>query len=206
VSIYSELLAQKYKGKLDTEGDEYIDFVTEGAQQTVTLLKELREYWLVSDGVARFAPVDCEAVFEKVMRALRVPIRDSGASVTHEPLPTLQGDEVALGMLFQNLLGNAIKYRHKGEPPSVHVAVWKTANAWCFSIRDNGIGIQAEYLEEVFAPFKRLHGAAYPGTGLGLALCHKIVERYGGRIWVESIIGREATFYFTIPDKPGVVH
>lgn len=199
VTSYTQLLARDYKGKLDPRADLFIAYTIEGANRIETLLHDLREYWLVNERLAQSVPIDCLRVLQKTIKTLRVPIEESGASVTYDSLPTVVAEEVSLAMLFQNLLGNAIKYSRPGETPRIHVSAQKNANSWCFSVTDNGIGIGPEHLEDIFAPFKRLHGRDYPGTGIGLALCHKIVERYGGRLWVESVYGEGSTFFFTIP-------
>jgi signal transduction histidine kinase/ligand-binding sensor protein len=201
VMTYTELLALEYGGKLDENADVFIGYAMEGAQRLERLLGDLRQYWLVSERIESFVPVDCAKVLDQVIQTLRIPIQEGGAIVTSGPLPTLSADEVSFAMLFQNLVGNAIKYRRPGETPRVHISAAHKAGIWCFSVKDNGIGIQKEYLDAIFAPFKRLHGREYAGSGIGLALCHKIVERYGGRLWVESIYGEGSTFCFTIPDQ-----
>ena len=201
VTCYTQLLAREYKGKLDPKADQFIAYAVEGASRLETLLRNLREYWLVNEPMVQCVPIDCVRVLQKSIEALRVPIEESGASVTYERLPTVVAEEVSLAMLFQNLLGNAIKYRRPGKPPSIHISAEKKGNAWRFSVQDNGIGIETKHLEEIFAPFKRLHGTDYPGSGIGLALCGKIMERYGGRVWVESVYGEGSTFYFTIPSS-----
>ena len=200
VKSYTQLLAQRYKGKLDEEADEFIAFAVEGAERMETLLRDLREYWSVNEQRSdQPIPVDCNSVVEKALGFLATAIRESRGRVTHDHLPTVLAEEVPVALLFQNLIGNALKYHRPGEPPCIHVSSQRSANVWNFSVSDNGIGIKAEHLEKVFAPFKRLHGAEYPGSGLGLAICQKIVERYGGRIWAESAPGEGSTFYFTIP-------
>ncbi|MBC7928086.1 MAG: PocR ligand-binding domain-containing protein [Bryobacteraceae bacterium] len=199
VTSYTQLLAREYKGKLDSRADQFIAYTLDGAQRLGTLLKDLREYWLVSERINLCIPIDSGEVLERTIGELQVPIAESSASITWDLLPTVVAEEVSLAMLFQNLLGNAIKYHRIEEAPSVHVSAQKQANTWLFSVTDNGIGIPAKSLEEVFAPFRRLHGKEYPGSGIGLALCSKIVERYGGRLWVESQPGKGSTFFFTIP-------
>ena len=196
----TQLLAREYKSKLDPEADQFIAYAVEGAQRMERLLRALREYWLVTERqLDRRTSIDCGRVVGQVMQTLQLSIRESRAVVNYGSLPALLVEEVSLAMLFQNLLGNAIKYSRPGELPRIHISAQKNAGMWCFAVKDNGIGIEAEHLQEIFAPFKRLHGLEYPGTGIGLALCHKIVERYGGRIWVESTYGQGSTFYFTIP-------
>ncbi len=198
VTSYTQLLARQYKGKLDRQADQFIAYAVEGAQRMETLLRDLREYWWVNDQkIEQNGPVDCNRVLEKVLANLEAGIQESGAVVTHDPLPTVIAEELPLVLLFQNLIGNAIKYHRSNEPAHVHILARRKANLWTFSVHDSGIGIEAEYLEVIFAPFKRLHGKEYPGTGLGLAICQKIVERYGGWIWVESAYGEGSTFYFT---------
>ena len=129
-------------------------------------------------------------------------IADSGAVITHDPLPSLPADQTQLTQLFQNLVGNALKFRRPEEPPRIHVAAAREDSAWRFSVRDNGLGIDPQFFDRIFIIFQRLHGREeYPGTGIGLAVCKKIVERHGGRIWVESEPGKGSTFHFTIPDR-----
>jgi light-regulated signal transduction histidine kinase (bacteriophytochrome) len=149
------------------------------------------------------APVDCETLFKQAVANLRMSIETCNAQVTHDPLPTVMVDSTQLTQLFQNLIDNALKFR-KNEPPWVHVAAQPVDGHWLFSVRDHGIGIDPEYADRIFIIFQRLHGREeYPGTGIGLAICKKIVERHGGRIWVESERDKQTTFYFTIPDERG---
>jgi PAS domain S-box-containing protein len=204
VMSYTELLSREYKGRLDGNADLFIGNAVAGAQRMEVLLRDLREYWSVNEQKAEnLVPVDCNRVLEKALTYLEMPVRESGAVVTHDSLPTVTAEELPLTLLLQNLIGNAIKYRRKDQPPRIRVSAVRGAGAWNFSVTDNGIGIGAEHLETIFAPFKRLHGREYPGTGLGLAMCGKIVERYRGRIWVESILGQGAAFHFTLPTKGG---
>jgi light-regulated signal transduction histidine kinase (bacteriophytochrome) len=169
-----------------------------------TLLKGLRDYWSVNEQrLDHDVMVDCNRLLETALADLASRIQESGAIVTHDFLPTVIGEEVALGMLFQNLVGNSIKYRREGEPPRIHVSAQRRDDVWRFSVRDNGMGIEPEFLEAIFAPFKRLHGTEYPGNGIGLTISQRIVARYGGRIWVESAFGAGSVFYFTLPAAEG---
>ena len=144
-------------------------------------------------------PTDCEAVLAKTLQTLEFTARETAATITYDKLPTVMGDETQLGQLLQNLIGNAIKYRN-GNAPKVHVSCRKEGNEWLFGVKDNGIGIEPQYAERVFVIFQRLHTREeYEGTGIGLAVCKKIVERHGGKIWVESELGKGATFHFTLP-------
>lgn len=162
-------------------------------------MRDLRGYWLVNEeGVLRTG-VDCNLAVENAIEVFRKPLQQNGGMVTHDALPTILAEKVPLAMLLQNLIGNANKYHRLNHPPRIHIWSRPLANGWWFSIKDNGMGIEEPYLKHIFLPFKRLHGADYPGSGLGLAMCQKIVERYGGRIWVESTYGEGSTFHFTIP-------
>jgi two-component system CheB/CheR fusion protein len=200
VVSYTQLLAKEYKGNLDQRADQYIAYAVEGAQRMETLLRDLREYWSVNEQrVFQPVPIDCNRALDKALDFLDLAIREGGGLVTHDRLPTVVAEEVPLVLLLQNLIGNALKYRRSDEPARIHVSAQRSAGAWSFSVRDNGIGIEAEHLEKIFAPFKRLHGSEYPGSGIGLAICQKLVERYGGRIWAESEYGQRSTFHFTIP-------
>ena len=204
VVSYTQLLAKAYKGRLDAQAEQFIANAVDGARRMEALLRDLREYWSVNEQkVENLVPVDCNRVLEKALAYLEIPVRESGAVVTHDSLPTVTAEEFPLALLFQNLIGNAIKYRRQGEAPSIRVSAARRDGAWSFSVADNGIGIDDEYLETIFSPFKRLHGREYPGTGLGLAMCQKIVERYRGRIWAESTNGQGAAFHFTFPAQGG---
>lgn len=202
VTTYTQLLARENKGKLGPDSDQFISYAVQGAQRMEALLRDLREYWLVNEQkIEHLVAVDCNGILEKVLANIQVSIQESSAVVTHDSLPKVLAEELPLTLVFQNLISNAIKYR-KGEP-RIHVSARKRVGLIEFSVQDNGIGIEAEHLEKIFAPFKRLHGQEYPGTGIGLALCQKIVGRYGGRIWVESTYGNGSAFFFTIPAKSG---
>jgi light-regulated signal transduction histidine kinase (bacteriophytochrome) len=147
-----------------------------------------------------FEPTDCAIIMERTLVNLKVAIEESNAVVTHDPMPTVTADDVQLNQVFQNLIGNAIKFHSEGTQPEVHIGVAQRETSWVFSVRDNGIGIDPQHFERIFMVFQRLHNhQAYPGTGIGLAVCKKIVERHGGRIWVESELGKGTTFFFTLP-------
>ncbi len=203
---FTELLGREYAGKLGEEADKFISYSVEGALRIEALLKALLAYWEVTEREQdSFASIDCGAVLAKALLNLQAAIAQSGAIVTSDPLPTVVAEEVMLMQLFQNLISNSIKYRGE-ETPRIHVSAERDAEGWLFAVRDNGIGIDPQDADRVFGMFKRLHGSEIPGTGIGLALCKKVVERQGGRIWVESETGRGATFKFTIPSghkEPG---
>jgi PAS domain S-box-containing protein len=199
VSLYSQMLQKKYRGQLDGDADQFIAFIVGGAERMEMLLKDLLAY--SQAGSANVGPprlVGCENVMEKVLLNLQASVNQSGASVTWEVWPALNAHEVRLVQLLQNLVGNGIKYR-SAELPRIHVSAQCSGADWIFSVQDNGIGIEPEYVQQIFGIFKRLHGQNYPGTGIGLAICQRIVETYGGRIWVESKPGHGSAFYFTLP-------
>ena len=204
VVSYTQLLAREYQGKLDGQADQFIAHAVEGCQRMETLLKNLREYWSVSEHWDdSSAHTDCNAALEQAIRNLGGTIEESGARITHDPLPTVTAEEVPLVLLFQNLISNAVKYGRNGENPEIRIGASGERGMWHISVADNGIGIAPQHLDTIFAPFKRLHGAEeYPGSGLGLAICKKIVERAGGRIWAESS-SHGSTFHFTIPARNG---
>ena len=217
VSSYVQLLAKRYQGQLDQDADEFIGFAVEGASRMQRLISELLKYSRVGMRGKDFAPTSCETVVDQALANLQMVIQESGAVVSRDPLPTLLADELQLTQVFQNLISNAIKFRGV-EPPRVHISAelrnsdfgFRNAGPssqsatrnpqWLFSVRDNGIGIAPEHRDRIFGIFQRLYSQAeYPGTGIGLATCKKIVEQHDGRIWVESQPGQGATFYFTIP-------
>jgi light-regulated signal transduction histidine kinase (bacteriophytochrome) len=197
---FTELLGREYGDKLGEEAAQFISYSVEGALRIEALLKALLSYWEVAERKQdSFASIDGNAVLAKTLLNLHVAIAESGAIVTSDPLPTVVAEEVLLVQLLQNLISNSIKYRGK-ETPRIHVSAERSAQGWIFAVRDNGMGISPQDTDRVFGMFKRLHGSEIPGTGIGLALCKKVVERQGGRIWLESEEGLGATFKFTIPD------
>jgi PAS domain S-box-containing protein len=202
VSTYGELLQRKFGGKLGPTGDEYIGYTIQGALRMEQLLKDLRAYTQASmSGQEATEDIDAGAILDKALLSLGAAIKQSGALVTRTDLPSVRMHEFQLEQIFQNLIGNAIRYRASA-PPRIHVAAVQQGSAWLFSVQDNGIGIDPQYKEQIFGIFKRLHNTSeYPGTGMGLAICERIVQRTGGRIWVESEAGRGSTFYFTIPRR-----
>jgi PAS domain S-box-containing protein len=202
VAAYSELLQQRFGGQLGEVGGEYIRHTVAGAMRMDALLRNLRTFALVS--TSEYNPtedVDANHVLKNVLTNLEIAISESGAEIFSAPLPRVRIYEFQLEQVFQNLIGNAITYR-SSDPPRIKVAAVRQSGEWLFSVQDNGIGIAPEFKEQIFGMFKRLHSAAeYRGTGMGLAICQRIIERAGGRIWLESEPGRGSTFYFTLPCK-----
>jgi signal transduction histidine kinase len=202
VASYLQLVADRYQGKLDAEADEFIGYAVDGAKRMQNLINDLLSYSRVGTKARPLAPTDSAALVDTVISDLRVAIEESGARITRGPLPVVMADTTQFGHVFQNLIFNAIKFRGD-QRPEVHIEAERADAGWCFAVRDNGIGIAPEYFERIFVLFQRLHGRReYPGTGIGLALCKKIVERHGGRIWVESVPSQGSVFRFTIPRAP----
>jgi light-regulated signal transduction histidine kinase (bacteriophytochrome) len=211
---FAELLREKYKDKLDAKAQALVSHIISGSFRMERLIKDLLAYAKVNTAEKSFRPVSCSTILGIVLSNLGRAIEESGAVITVDELPTVEGEEIQFIQLFQNLIGNAIKYR-SDRPPRVHISARPAAECgvlsaecggratidtgWIFSVSDNGIGIDPAHSERIFQIFYRLHHNRYPGTGIGLAVCKKIVERHGGRIWVESEPGRGSTFYFTIP-------
>ena len=201
VASYTQLLGKRYKGRLDDDADEFIAYAVNGANRMQALIQDLLAFSRVDSQGQRFEQTSVETLLGYALDNLKSVIDETGAVVTHGPLPTVMADERQFLHLLQNLLSNAIKFRGS-EPPRIHLSAERRGAEWLFSLHDNGIGIDPQYSERIFVLFQRLHTTAeYPGTGIGLALCKKIVERHGGRIWMESQLGQGATFYFTLPDR-----
>ena len=198
VSSYTQLLAKRYSNKLDADADEFIAYAVDGAKRMQTLLHDLLDYSRVGTRGKPFSLVNCEHIVEQAMANLKIAIEECGASVSYDVLPTIMGDEGQLVRLFQNLIGNAIKFRRE-EAPQVHISAQRRNNIVTFTVKDNGIGIDPQHSQSIFEIFRRLHTREeYPGTGMGLAICKKIVERHGGHISVQSQPGQGSTFYFSV--------
>jgi PAS domain S-box-containing protein len=203
VASYTQLLARRYRGKLDADADEFIGYAVDGVTRMQALINDLLAYSRAGSREAKRVQVSLEEVYERVLRTLGPSIEAAGATVTHDRLPVVWGDAGQLAQVLQNLIANAVKFRG-GEAPRVHVSARRDGSEWLVSVRDNGIGIAPEFSARIFVIFQRLHSRSdYQGTGIGLAICRKIVERHGGRIWVESEPGQGSTFNFTLPDKSG---
>jgi len=199
VAVYSEIVARRYHNLLDPDGQQFLGFLREGGRRLATLVNDLLAYTRAGMAEITEAPVDASAVLKHTLASLAEAIRESGATVTCDPLPEVYIGEAHLQQVLQNLIGNALKYRDQN-PPRIHISATGRGAFWLFSVEDNGIGIEAQYKEKIFGVFKRLHhDTNYSGTGIGLAICQRVVERYGGRIWVESEPGKGSTFYFTVP-------
>jgi PAS domain S-box-containing protein len=204
VSSYTQLLAKRYKGRLDTDADEFIAYAVDGCRRMQGLIEDLLTYSGAGSNAKILCEVSVEDCLQKALTNLQVAIKQSGAVVIHDVMPAITTDETQLTQVFQNLVGNAIKY-HSAEPPRVHISATRNgANEWIFSVRDNGMGIDPKYFDRIFIIFQRLHGREeFEGTGIGLAICKKILERLGGRIWVESQPEKGAIFYFALPEIEG---
>ncbi|MFX1307388.1 MAG: ATP-binding protein [Promethearchaeota archaeon] len=199
---FSQLLEDKYQDKLDKDGKEFIHFITDGAKNMNTLIKDLLLYSRITTHAQPSKLTNLEQILKGALFNLHESIKESSAVITHDEMPVLKVDKTQFIQLFQNLLSNAIKFRRQ-EPPKIHIGVKKVNDEWLFSFTDNGIGIESKFFDKLFNIFYRLHTKEeYPGTGIGLPICKKIVQRYGGKIWVNSEFGRGSTFYFTIfPEK-----
>jgi light-regulated signal transduction histidine kinase (bacteriophytochrome) len=201
VCTYSQMLKKRYGGKLDAHAEQYISYTVEGATRMERLITDLLTYTsLANTPEGATMAVDANEAVLCAISNLQAAIEENGAVITRRTLPRVWMQPVHLQQVFQNLLGNAIKYRNK-ESPQIEIDAVRRENEWLFSVQDKGIGIDEQYANNIFGIFKRLHSAAeYPGTGMGLAICKRIIERYGGRIWVESQLGNGATFLFTVRD------
>jgi light-regulated signal transduction histidine kinase (bacteriophytochrome) len=199
VSTYTELIAAKYSGKLDATADKYIHYAVDGSRRMGTLIRDLLEFSRAGKTEGHLKNTDCEEVVKQVTADLQVAINETGAVVTFEHLPVVMAHTFQLKQVFQNLIGNAIKF-HDGKPPSIQVSAETKERSWVFSVIDNGISIAPENAQRIFAIFQRLHTREeYPGNGIGLAICKKIVEQHGGTIWMEPNATPGATFKFTWP-------
>ncbi|HYR07471.1 MAG TPA: ATP-binding protein, partial [Longimicrobium sp.] len=203
VASYTQLLARRYGGQLDDDAHEFIGYAVDGVRRMQSLISDLLAYSRVGSRGVAMERVDLNAVLDRTRDVLQTSLQEAGAEVTSDPLPTVPADPVQMGQVLQNLVGNALKFRGEA-PPRVHVGARRSGAEWVISVQDNGIGIAPEYAHRIFVIFQRLHTRAeYEGTGIGLAICKKIVERHGGRIWVESEPGHGATFLFTLPAGDG---
>jgi signal transduction histidine kinase len=200
VGSYAQLLGKRYKGKLGADADEFIDYMVGGVNRMHTLLNDMLAFSRVTQNQNKpFTHAHLDAVLQTALMNLELSMKESGAEVNASHLPEVQCDETQIAQVFQNLIGNAIKYKGP-DPPKIDISAEERGDEWIIAVRDNGIGIDPQYHERIFGIFKRLHGRELPGTGMGLAICKRIVERHGGRIWVESEHGKGATFRFTLPD------
>ena len=206
VASYTQLLLRRYGDRFDGDAREFMDYVVDGATRMKQLIEDLLAYSRVGTRGKEFRRMPCDAVLHKALANLKIAIEQSAATITHDELPEVVVDDMQWMQLFQNLIGNAVKFCGE-RPPAVHVSVEDRQGEWLFGIRDNGIGIEPQYYERIFMVFQRLAARTeYPGTGIGLAICKKVIERHGGRIWVESQPGQGSAFFFTLPKREGETH
>jgi light-regulated signal transduction histidine kinase (bacteriophytochrome) len=204
VSSYVQLLARRYQGALGQEADEFIQYAVDGAARMQALIQDLLAYSRVGGSGTKLVPVDCEKVLSQTLIDMQITITEAGATITHEPLPVIRFDPVQFAQILQNLISNAIKFRRPEVPPIVAISAVEHSEEWLFSVKDNGLGVSDLFLKKAFQIFQRWQARGESpgtGTGIGLAVCRRIVERFGGRIWIESKVGEGSTFYFTIPLK-----
>lgn len=200
IASFAQLLAQRYRGKLDDDADEFVGYIINGVRRMSLLIDDLLVYSrVVNVERAPSSQVDMNSVLQWAKINLQQALFESRGHISQEHLPSVTGDQIQLVQVLQNLLSNAIKYHRRDIPPYIRVTAKRENDAWIFAVQDNGIGIEAQFQDRVFGLFKRLHGRDVPGTGIGLAICRKVVEKHGGRIWVESEPGQGSTFYFTLP-------
>lgn len=199
IAGFADLLAHRYQGRLDADADEFIGFILKGVDRMQSMIEDLALYLRTSEDELPRATVNCSQVLAPVMDSLAGLIADADAAVTAEPLPTVRGDAAQLGQLFHHLIANSLSYRGE-EPPRIHISAERAEDGVCFSVEDNGVGIDGNQAERAFELFQRFQNSQ-PGNGVGLAICKKIIERHGGRIWVEQRDGGGSVFRFTVPDR-----
>ena len=203
VRAFVQLLREHFRDGLDAKPAQYMHFIVDGAARMSELVHDLLAYSRVGARERRREPASSREALDAALANLRASIAEARAQVSHDELPTVAADRTQLVQLFQNLLGNAVKFRRDGEPPRIHVAAHRDGRQWVFSVRDNGIGVALEHHDRIFLIFQRLHNREkYSGTGIGLSICKKIVEQHGGKIWLESAPGEGSTFYFSLPEEP----
>lgn len=200
ISAFAQLLARRFENKIDEEADEYIHYVVDGAKRMTSLVHDLLAFSRVSREEVRVDLVPMELVLQNVLDNLRTSIAENQALITWDALPEVMGNSAQLSQVLQNLIGNSIKYRHPARRLTIHISAVESPSEWIFSVRDNGQGFDPAYADRVFGVFHRLHGREVPGTGIGLAICKRIVEQHGGHIWAVSEGGKSATFSFTVPN------
>jgi len=206
IASFTQLLERRYKGKLDSDADEFMEYIVDASKRMQQLINDLLEYSRVATKLGEFQPVDVGEVLDTSLNNLKSSIEENNAEITHDKLPTVTADKTQLIQLFQNLIGNAIKFKKPDEPPKIHISSRKDEEKgeYLFAVADNGIGMEPQYAERIFVIFQRLHTREeYQGTGIGLAIVKRIIDRHGGRVWVESELGKGSTFYFTIPVNDG---
>jgi light-regulated signal transduction histidine kinase (bacteriophytochrome) len=200
ISSYTQLLERRYKDKLDDEANEFIHFAVDGANRMQMMITDLLEYSRITTRGKELKEIAVSITLEKVISILQLKIDDSSTIITNDTLPLVKGDESQLFRVFQNLIENAIKFKKKSENPKIHISCQKKNEFYEFSVKDNGIGMDMKYKDKLFIIFSRLHSSKeYPGTGMGLSICKRIIERHGGKIWFDSKVNEGTTFYFTLP-------
>jgi len=200
MSAYAQLLIKRYAGKLDPDADAFLSFIVGGSARMSALIRDLLTFAQITTETERPSSIALDEDLETALTNLTETVVETGAIITHDPLPTIPADRGQMIRLFQNLVGNAIKYRKPAEPPVIHITARQQGPEWVISVQDNGIGFNPKYASTIFQPFKRLHtNDTYPGTGVGLAICRRIVDAHGGRLWAESEPGKGSTFHFTLP-------
>jgi light-regulated signal transduction histidine kinase (bacteriophytochrome) len=201
VTSFATLLENRYGGQLSEEARELMEYVVDGASRMQTLILDLLAYSRVDSADQKLVPASLQSVLDQALHNLRLSIQENEATVTWDELPVVTADPGQLVQLFQNLIGNAIKFRDE-KPPVIHIGVQRMEHEWPLWVKDNGIGFEQQYADKIFQVFQRLHGrGAFSGTGIGLSICKRVVERHGGRIWAESEPGKGATFFFTLPAR-----
>ena len=202
IASYAQLIERRYKGQLDSDADEFIDYMVDGSRRMKQMIHGLLDYSRVGTRGENFTEFNAEEAFGTALFNLQSSIEECYAEITHDPLPLIYADKSQITRVFQNLIGNSLKFCREDVPLKIHVSSCKTDDEYVFSVEDNGIGIEEQYADEIFEVFRRLHSIGeYPGTGIGLAIVKRIIDHHKGCIWVESELGKGSTFYFTIPIK-----